>query len=410
MAGNSKLLGASRAPLVVSAIGLNTPVGRGARVLEEALADGRTALGSLEPIATRSFQNRVGGRISFSSDSMGSGSPGRIDRITLEALEDLRVDLDDRGGATSIRTGWAFGTALGDAERVEASKDDSESTFAALSNRVVDACPFSIEGPRHLFSATCVSSLCALEQAAADLAFGRCDAAIVGSADTLSRSMQAGFSALRALSPSGDLRPFDVAHDGIVLGEAAAFAWIEPFTDARRAGRRPLSAVLGHRLRSDAFHLTSPDPEGHAMADAIRGALDDACCAPQDIGCVVVTAAGSAIYDRMLSRAVCAAFGEEVGRRVPVTTWESPVGHLLAATGATAIVFGASILDRGTIPRVFGVDEIDPECELAYVIDEPVPLRSPVVVSLVVGFGGQNGVVVQASPSFAADRIGGVEA
>src|SRR6185503_19375416 len=119
------------------------------------------------------------------------------------------------------------------------------------------------------FSSTCVSGLCALEQAAADLALGRCRAMAAGALDTLGLVMQSGFSSLKALSPTGRLQPFDAAHDGIVLGEGASFVILESLRDARERGAKVRACLLGQRLVSDCFHFTSPDPSGEGMPRAI---------------------------------------------------------------------------------------------------------------------------------------------
>jgi 3-oxoacyl-[acyl-carrier-protein] synthase II len=153
------------------------------------------------------------------------------------------------------------------------------------------------------------------------------------------------------------------------------------------------------------MHLTSPDPEGRGMARAIGGALRDACIAPEEIGCITVTAAGSPVYDRMESRAVLAALGPRAAARVPVTTWEPAVGHALAATGALGVVHAAMVLSDGLVRPVFGVERVDPDCQLRYVLEGPVSLDSPCVLALTVGFGGQNGATVVTSLEMAMDLL-----
>ena len=418
MAGNSKLLGGRRAPLAISACGAITAAGRGARAIESALAGGRTAIAPLEGLTARSFQNRVGARVDAlllgDADRGDPAAPGRVARCARRALGELVADAEARGGLPRGVIGAAFGTALGDAEalerfaaRSEPSIDVDEFSFERLLRNILDArgelASLDLSGPRRVFSATCVSALCALEQAAADLAFGRAAAMLVGAFDSLSRSMQAGFSALRALSPSGRLRAFEPEHDGIVLGEGAAFALVEPLAAARLRNARVGAAIVAARLESDSRHLTSPDSDGVRMSSAVRQVLDDAGLTARDLGCVLVTASGSAVYDRMLSRALHAALGEDACARLAVTTWEPAVGHLLAATGAMAIVHAAAIVESRRIPALVGVDRVDPECRLDYVLDQPRALEHPAVLALVVGFGGQNGVVLVTSPELASD-------
>ena len=308
------------------------------------------------------------------------------------AVRDAFEELPDDSAGISL----LLGTALGDVESHEeaararrSGASDRAESFESIAERLIDALePLRkrVESVR-VFSATCVSGLCALEAAAADLSRSRSRRALVAAFDTLSASMQAGFTSLRALSPSGRLRPFDREHDGILLGEGAAAVVLE-------ASERSRVTILGTALESDAFHMTSPDPSGAGMARAIERALESAGRRAEDIGCITVTATGSAIYDRMISRSVERALGERIAGSIPVTTWEGQVGHLLAATGIAALVHARGVLSTGRIEVVTGVDHLDAECRLDYVLDGPRTLEKPLVLTLIVGFGGQNGAVL----------------
>jgi len=322
------------------------------------------------------------------------------------------------------RTGLAMGTALGasgafevllgreGAEEIDVLGEPSIG-FEAYLARLAECLDDALGGrgaspePLSIFSMTCVSGLCALEQAAADIALGRADRMLVGGADTLTAFMYGGFHALSALSRSGRLRPFDTKHDGILIGEAGAFIAVEPLDRARARGALPAGVIAGQRLVSDAIHMTSPDIEGKAMARAIRGALDDAGLGANDIGCITVTAAGSAVYDRMQSAAVERALGPEAAASIPVTTWESATGHALAATGILGIVHALLVLRSGRMTPLPAPEEPDPACRIRPVTGAPRALGSPCVLALTVGFGGQNGASVVTSPDLAADIAGG---
>jgi len=411
------LLGGDKAPLCITGTGLISAAGRGIHRLAESLLEKRSHLGRLERIRGVNPTDS-GGEIPNAS----LGVPAEDTEGGKRALALARAALEEALGAATGRgkeisrekVGLAVGSALGPVEEVEAWIASEapltparlrEMSFESFVERLAETAPprgEGLGGPRSAFSVTCASGLCALEQAAADLAFGRADAMAVGALDTLSCVMQAGFSSLQALSPTGRLRPFDVEHDGIVLGEAAAFVVIESLRAARSRQAEVRACVLSHRLSSDGFHLTSPDPSGATMSRAIRRALADAGLKPEEVGCITVTAAGSPIYDSMLSLAVEDALGT-ASRRVPVTTWEPAVGHALAATGVLALAHACWLLDAGSVHPVFDVNEVDPSSTLSYVLEQPVPLATPVVLTLIVGFGGQNGVCVLASPEVASD-------
>ncbi|MBI4603800.1 MAG: hypothetical protein HY721_17735 [Planctomycetes bacterium] len=430
--GRRSRLGGAAGPLCVTGAGLVSAAGRGLAALERALESGRSLLGPL-----RQGSGGPGG--AWGHGRFDAGRHGaQVDDALLASWEGLRPD-DDRvvplaalameealaearpeGAAIALSLGTALGPA-GALERAVARGGGSAGVtgaglpgFDGCARRLEEALDGWCEGPgagrsrradisTHLFSVTCVSGLCALEDAAARLALGRAGAVLWGSFDALTAFMHGGFSALGALSPTGRLLPFDEEHDGILLGEAAAFAVVEPLASARARGAAVRAVVLGQRLVSDAVHLTSPDAAGRGMARAIEGALRDAGVGPGEVGCVVVTATGSAPYDRMQARAVRAALGERAAREVPVTTWEPAVGHVLAATGTLGVLFAARAIERGVVPGFSGPRRTDPDCGLRLALGSPVPLRSPCALALTVGFGGQNGAAVVASAAMAAD-------
>jgi 3-oxoacyl-[acyl-carrier-protein] synthase II len=308
-------------------------------------------------------------------------------------------------GIASESIGLALGSGLGPAEEIESWLDSEdplsdewleELTFEAYAARLAGdgrspAVAERLGGPRSVFSAACVSSLIATEQAAADIAMDRADCMLVGGVDTLGSVIHSGFYGLQALSVSGCLRPFDVAHDGIVIGEGSCFVALESLDDARARGAEIYGCLSSQRLVSDCHHLISPDPSGDGMTRAITSVLDDARVAPGEVGCITVTATGSPVYDRMLSLAVEKALGD-FAHEIPTTTFEPAVGHILAASGPLAVAHASMLIRDGQIHPAYNVEHVAPYCRLHYTLGEPVPLKSPVVLTLVVGFGGQNGV------------------
>jgi 3-oxoacyl-[acyl-carrier-protein] synthase II len=408
----SNLLGGDRFPLAVTGRGLVSAAGLGLESLAGELAFARSHLGPLS--RQRGIgEPAVGGEVPAALLGAAATGPGGGRAFRLAALALGEALAEALGpGLTSAEIGLALGTALGPVETVEerAGSDEpldrarlSAAGFGVFAANL--AASAGLLGPKSVFSSTCVSGLCALEQAAADLALSRSRAMAVGALDTLGLVMQSGFSCLKALSPTGRLQPFDAAHDGIVLGEGASFVILESLRDARERGAKVQGCLLSQRLVSDCFHFTSPDPSGEGMARAISEALSDAGLSAADLGCITVSAAGSPVYDRMLSVAVEKALGREAASRIPVTTWEPAVGHLLAATGIAAVVHASWLLEEGRVHPVFNVETLDPECRLCYVLGSPTRLSSPVVLTLVVGFGGQNGAGILASPEAALDLV-----
>lgn len=415
------LLGGKAAPLCVTGAGLVSAAGRGLAAFEDLLPAKRREDAGHFAASVRSVVPAGGD----GEPDSGRESDRAVTFAAMASVEALRAS-----AATAGRLAVHVGTALGGVGAMSFASPQTDQTAAGSRSGLADSAgsleDLAIDGfatrlassirqaagslevarPR-CFSVTCVSGLCALEQAAADIALDRADGALVGGVDAAGQFMQAGFRALGALSASGKCRPFDTRHDGIVIGEGAACIVVEPVRRrfARQGAPCPqaLGCILSQRLVSDAVHLTTPDAAGRGMAAAVEGVLADAGLAPAEIGAVLVTAVGSPVYDRMLSRALELALGG-AAEEVPVTTWEVVTGHALAATGILGIIHALVVLRRGEAHPA-GVAESfqpDPECRLRYVIDAPVRLRAPTVLLLTVGFGGQNGAtLIAAAPGVA---------
>ena len=312
-------------------------------------------------------------------------------------------------GIDLASTGFVVGTALGPTEDIEtwlASGDAlggesvGEISYEAFTARLsrCRSVAASFGGPIGVFSAACVSGLCAVEQAAADLALGRARCMVVGAVDSLGCLMRGGFSSLQALALSGYLRPFDAESecDGIVIGEAACFLVLEPLAAATERGARVHGLLVIQRLFSDSLHLVSPDPSGEAMTRAIKSTLEDVALRPERIGCITASAVGSSAYDRMLSHALQGSLGGEQAR-IPITTFEPFVGHVLAAGGPLSKAHATMLIEAGAVHPAFPAEQVAPECRLRYTFPGKRLLHSPFVLTLIVGFGGQNGVCLVAA-------------
>ena len=402
----------NREPLAITGMGLVSATGHGVDSFWDACAAQQTHLGVLQHMPTRDLVMDRGGEVpaEFFSEQQDheSDADSRAESMARAAIgEALSMASLDPAVTT---TGVALGTALGSAESVEeACRSDGAAVAswrqAPLANLTDSlARRFGLGGPRWTFSVTCVSGLYAIEQAVQELQRDRAGAMVCGGLDTLSLFMQSGFCSLRALSLSGEVRPFDRGHDGIVLGEGAAVIVLERLSDARQRGARVIALLAANQLVSDATHLTSPDATGRGMAEAIAGAVSQAGIGADELACVTPTAVGSPVYDAMQSRAVIDTFGDD-GRRIPVTTWEPVVGHALASTGVLGIVHAVLALDRGQVLPTFGLDSLDEACELDYVVDAPRHLQGSSVLALTVGFGGQNGATIVRSADEADVRV-----
>jgi 3-oxoacyl-[acyl-carrier-protein] synthase-1 len=238
-----------------------------------------------------------------------------------------------------------------------------------------------LEGPAVAVSCACASSAKAFGSARRMIEAGLIDAALVGGVDSLCLTTLYGFHSLQLSSPA-PCRPFDVARDGISIGEAAAYALLErvPVTSA---GGSVL--LLGIGESSDAYHMSAPHPEGFGARRAMQAALEAAALEPGDIDYINLHGTGTPSNDRSESRAVTSIFGPTT----PCSSTKGATGHTLGAAGALEAVISALALRHGLLPGGVPTTEIDPTLTAHYIRDNRrAPLQR--VLSNSFGFGGTN--------------------
>jgi 3-oxoacyl-[acyl-carrier-protein] synthase-1 len=234
-----------------------------------------------------------------------------------------------------------------------------------------------LEGPMAVTTTACSSSAKVFLTAQRWIDAGLIDAAVVGGADSLCLSTLHGFDALQLLSDDA-CRPFDAGRNGISIGEAAGYALLE---------RAPAAlSFSGGGESSDAWHMSTPHPEGQGAQDAMRMALAAAGLRPADIGYVNAHGTATPVNDRAEAAAVCAVFGE---RAVPVSSTKGASGHTLGAAGIVEALVTLQALERQSLPPTTGLRQPDPALALDLVA-APRPANLRHAMSNNFGFGGSN--------------------
>ena len=240
---------------------------------------------------------------------------------------------------------------------------------------------YRLSGPAVAVCTACSSSAKVFAAAQRMIATDQIDAALVGGVDSLCLTTLYGFHSLQ-LTSSEPCRPFDAARDGLSIGEAAAFALLE--RTARQVDPTAI-LLLGAGESSDAYHMSSPHPEGLGARSAMRAALADAALAPEDVDYINLHGTGTPSNDAAESRAVTALFGAAT----PCSSTKGATGHALGAAGGLEAVICALALQAGLIPGGLNVRQRDPQLGLNYLsANQRAPLRR--VLSNSFGFGGAN--------------------
>lgn len=259
-------------------------------------------------------------------------------------------------------------------------------------------------GPSAAICTACASSADAIGHALILLRTGRCDVVIAGGTEASMHSVSlAGFERMGLFSKrtTGTPSPFCRLRDGFVLGEGAAILVLETAEHAEGRSARVYAELAGYGATTDAHHITSAREDGAGAAAAIREAMRDAGVSAEEVGYINAHGTGTALNDKMETRAIQSAFGE-YSHTVPVSSTKSMTGHLIGAAGALELVLTVEAMRNSFIPPTINFLERDLECEIEVVANAGRPARFTTALSHSFGFGGHNSVLVVRAPEMQA--------
>ena len=402
--------------VVVTGLGMVTPLGLDARATWEGLLAGRSGVRRIEHFADERFAGTVAAEVRGFDPAafMERKEARRADRFTqfaIAAAEEARGQAGHEppeGGDARMATliGTAIGGALTMEREYEALRERGPGRVSpfTLTRMLPDmaggelSIRLGAKGVNFAVASACASGADAIGVAAGMIRRGEADAAMAGGAEAaVTPLVVAGFAAARALTESTDpataSRPFDANRDGFVIGEGAGVLLLEAEERALARGAEPLAELAGYGASSDAFHVTQPDEEAAGAALAMESALAEAGMAPDDIDYLNAHGTSTQLNDRCETAAVKRVFGERA-HTLPVSSTKSMTGHLLGAAGAVEAGVAVLALRHGAIPPTINYETPDPDCDLDYVPNaaRAAPLRA--VMTNAFGFGGHNSSLV----------------
>lgn len=410
--------------VVITGIGVVSPVGIGQTAFWKAVTAGRSGIASITHFDATAFPVRIGGEVKrFDPSPIVQRFPevsNIHDRKVMlgltaaeEAIADARLATDDLSRAV-LAVGVGLETiGLENLTPFVAAKDFGQALVASVEDRRNNGrlqtpldCTTQILGNRYGFRAgryTNCSACAAGTQVVGDawrmLCRQRADVALVGATDSMLNPLGlGGFSLLRVLSSENDhpqraCRPFDATRQGTVLGEGAAFLVLETIEHAHRRNARVYAEILGYGCSFDAFAVTDPNPCGQGATISMKKALQAARLAPEDIDCVNAHGTGTPKNDVMEA----AALKNALGRRaydIPVHSLKSMTGHMIAASGAVEAIAAVLCIAHRTVPPTINLTSPDRECDLDYVPNVARDFAGDTVLSNSFGFGGQNATLI----------------
>jgi 3-oxoacyl-[acyl-carrier-protein] synthase II len=398
-------------------MGLITPLGIGLEENWKALCLGQSGIGPVSRFDTKECRTKIAGEVKnfIATDYVDKKSARRSSRFIHFALAASRMALEDAKfqiiSSNTDRVGTSVGTALGGVEIFEknhklfldGSRDRISPFFvpAYISNLAAGevAIQLGAKGPLLCSVTACAAGTHSIGEAFRVIQHGDADVMVAGGSEAaLSPVLFAGFDPLQVMSTRNDdpekaVRPFEIDRDGFVCSEGSGMLVIEELNSALERGAKIYSEILGYGNNCDAYHITTPDPDGYGACMCMSRAIKDANLSINDIDHINAHGTATLINDKTETRAIKKLFGER-SKHIPVTANKSMLGHLWGAAGAVESIVSILTINKGIIPPTINYDNPDPECDLDYVPNIARQKYVKTVLSNSFGFGGTNGSLV----------------
>lgn len=403
--------------VVITGLGVISPLGIGKEKFWEGLVAGRSGITSITRFPVADFPTQIAGEVRDFDPGLylDRKEARRMDRYTQYAVAatamaqaDAHLDFSRED---PDQVGVIIGTGIGGTETFEEQhqilleKGPGRVSPFFIPMMIADmaagyiAILFGARGSNFTIVNACASSANAIGEAFRVLQRGEAEVVITGGAEASVTPMAlAGFCALKALSrrnekPTEASRPFDRERDGFVLGEGAAILILETLAHAQ-ARRAPIYAeIVGYGCTADAYHITAPDPSGAGAVKAMTRALEDAGLSPAEIDYINAHGTSTDLNDKYETKAIKEVFKEDAFR-IPVSATKSMTGHLLGAAGALELAACALSVKEGIIHPTINYEFPDPECNLDYVPNVARKKEIQAAISNSFGFGGHNVTLV----------------
>jgi 3-oxoacyl-[acyl-carrier-protein] synthase II len=408
----------SKRRVVVTGLGIVSPVGNEVAAAWSAILAGRSGIGPVTRIDTTTFSTHFGGEIRDLNIEpyLSVKDARRMDAFMqygviagMQAMRDSGLEVTE---ANSDRIGILMGSGMGGLESIEETYDKYLETHSpkkvspffipgSIINLVSGhlSIAFNITGPNLAVATACTTSTHALGMAMRMIQHGEVDAMLAGGSEMATCvTGMSGFAQARALSqrnsdPQGASRPWDKDRDGFVMGDGAGAMMLEEYESAKARGAKIYAEICGFGMSGDAFHVTSPPENGEGARKAMVKALADAGLNPDQVEYVNAHATSTELGDRAETTAIRRAFGAAADQ-LAVSSTKSMTGHLLGAAGAVEAIFCVLALRDQVAPPTINLDQPGEGCDLDYIPKHARPMPLEYVLSNSFGFGGTNGSLI----------------
>lgn len=399
--------------VVITGMGVITPLGNTVEKYWAALLEGKSGVGPLGKFDASEYPTRIAGEVKDFDGTLYTDRK-QLRRMDLsaqyavgasaQAVQDSGLDLEnidlDRCGVVIGSGIGGIGTFEKQHSLLESSGPGRVSPFF-IPMMIIDMCAglvsiqFGFRGPNYATVSACASSSHAILDSMRIIQRGEADVMIAGGTEaTITPTSVAGFCQAKALStrneePEKASRPFDIGRDGFVMGEGAAMLILESEEHAKARGARVHAEVVGAGMTGDAHHMTAPHPEGNGARRAMQLALDDCGLPPERISYINTHGTSTSLGDIAETSAIKNVLGDHA-YKIPINATKSMIGHLLGAAGAVEMVACVMSIKDGVVHPTINLDNPDPECDLDYVPHQKKEWKIEYALSNSFGFGGHN--------------------
>jgi 3-oxoacyl-[acyl-carrier-protein] synthase II len=408
----------SKRRVVVTGLGIVSPVGHDVASAWDAIVAGRSGIGPVVRFDTSTFPVHFGGEIRDLNlePYMSPKDARRMDAFMqygvvagMQAMRDSGLTVTE---ATSDRVGVLMGSGMGGLESIEEAYDRYMETNSpkkvspffipgSIINLVSGhlSMAFNLTGPNLAVATACTTSTHSLGLAMRMIQYGEADAMLAGGSEMATCvTGMSGFAQAKALStrndnPTAASRPWDKDRDGFVMGDGAGAMLLEEYEQAKARGAKIYAEIVGFGMSGDAYHVTSPPENGEGARKAMAKAIVDAGLNPDQVQYVNAHATSTELGDRAETTAIRRAFGAAADK-LAVSSTKSMTGHLLGAAGAVEAIFSVLALRDQIAPPTINLDEPGEGCDLDYVPKEARRMRLEHTLSNSFGFGGTNGSLI----------------
>jgi 3-oxoacyl-[acyl-carrier-protein] synthase II len=401
--------------VVLTGSGMITSLGLDSKSNWEAVKAGRCGISELENLELKEEEITVGAQVkNFDPlDFMDRREARRMDRYcqfavaaAAEAMKDSGLDVAAYG---ADRVGTIIGSGVGGLETltVEFAKlfEKGPGRISPLfipmmiSNMAAGKISmiYGTRGSNFCVTTACASGTHAIGEAFRAIKYGHLDACLAGGAEApITAIAIGGFNNMTALTretdPTAASVPFDIRRSGFVIAEGAGVVVLEEMESAIARGANIICEITGYGATADAYHITSPDPEGAGAALSMTLAMHESDISPEQVGYINAHGTSTPLNDKYETIAIKTALGEHA-YKTAISSTKSMTGHLLGAAGAVEAIYSAFALRDGVIPPTIGLDQPDPECDLDYVPKQARTAGIDYALSNSLGFGGHNGTL-----------------